>query len=371
MKVGVGTGDGSLDGALAIKVASLLQPRCYPGAVDQVTPVETHMSWVFLAGNRAYKLKKPLCRPYLDFSTLKKREAACRAEVVLNRRLAPDIYLDVVPLCRSRQGFKLAGKGEIVDWLVVMNRVDHRVMLDACIGAHTLQRSQLEQLERVLVRFYRHARPVFFAPARYLAHWRTLVADCIAVLGVPELDLPVAQVSLIARAQRTFLARHGDILVRRLRAGRVVDAHGDLRPEHIWLGERVAIIDCLEFNAEFRAVDPFDELSSLAVECERLGARSVGDGILRRVGRALPDAAPSELRTFYRCYRATLRARLAIAHLLEANPRTPQKWHPLARAYLAIARREALKLERLIRRRSGPQAIDVHEGGGWRRRTGV
>ena len=122
-----------------------------------------------------------------------------------------------------------------------------------------------------------------------------------------------------------FLDRRGDLIVARLRHRRIVEGHGDLRPEHIWLGDKVRIIDCLEFNPRLRVVDPFDEVAFLSLECERLGAAWVGAYIERRMKRMLRDGPVEELFTFYRCHRATLRARLAIAHLLEEHPRTPEK----------------------------------------------
>jgi aminoglycoside phosphotransferase family enzyme len=138
-----------------------------------------------------------------------------------------------------------------------------------------------------------------------------------------------------------------------MRRRRIVDGHGDLRPEHIWLGDPVRIIDCLEFNKRLRTVDPFDEIAFLGLECERLGAAWAGEYIERRMRRALRDGPIEELTTFYRCHRATLRARLAIAHLLEPNPRTPEKWPRLARQYLDLAASDAIKLERLLRTPGG------------------
>jgi aminoglycoside phosphotransferase family enzyme len=165
--------------------------------------------------------------------------------------------------------------------------------------------------------------------------------------------LPAGQVRRIDRIQRLYLERHHDMLSQRLRGRHIVDGHGDLRPEHIWLGDPVRIIDCLEFNPRLRTVDPFDEIAFLSLECERLGATWAGRYIKQRAERGLKDGLGEELFLFYRCHRATLRARLAIAHLLEPNPRTPEKWPRLARRYLEIAAADAVKLERLIRTRKG------------------
>jgi aminoglycoside phosphotransferase family enzyme len=113
----------------------------------------------------------------------------------------------------------------------------------------------------------------------------------------------------------------------------------------------VRIIDCLEFNARLRAVDPLDEVAFLTLECERLGAAWAGQYIRKGIERGLREGSSRELFLFYRSYRATLRARLAIAHLYESQPRTPEKWPRLARTYLNIAARDAAQLEGLIRRR--------------------
>ncbi len=126
-----------------------------------------------------------------------------------------------------------------------------------------------------------------------------------------------------------------------------------MRPEHVWLGDPVRIIDCLEFNPHLRAVDPFDEISFLSLECERLGSAATGEYLKRHVSRGLRDGLSEELFLFYRCHRATLRARLAIAHLLEPNPRTPEKWPRLARTYLQLAAADARRLDALLKRRRG------------------
>lgn len=335
---------------LADKVAFLSRPDAYAHATGDFIRKETHMSWVFLAGNRVYKLKKPVRFPYLDFSTLARREAACRAEFSLNRRLAPDVYIGVIPLLASPHGLSLAGEGRIVDWVVVMRRLDERWALEQVVREGRLEALQLDLLIAALVRFYRRARPALLSPGAYLAAWPKNLALNSRVLLDPRFDLPSRLVRRIDRIQRRFVRERGDILLTRARRHRIVDGHGDLRPEHIWLDHEIRIIDCLEFNARLRAVDPLDEVAFLTLECERLGAAWVGEYIRKGMVRGLREGAPPELFHFYRCYRATLRARLAIAHLYERQPRTPEKWPRLARAYLSIAARDAAKLEKFLRR---------------------
>jgi uncharacterized protein len=338
--------------SLGEKVTFLSRTDSYSSPVCDVARRETHMSWVFLAGEEVYKLKKPVRFPYLDFSTLSRREAACRAELVLNRRLAPDVYKAVVPIVQSRRGLAIGGPGKIIDWLVVMRRLDQRQTLEHALETRELASWQIDRLLSTLAAFYQHASAVLVSHESHLRDWRRSLAFNRQVLLDPRLGLPAGLVREVDRAQCRFLAKRSVLIADRVRSRHIVDGHGDLRPEHIWLGDPVRIIDCLEFNSSLRAVDPFDEIAYLNIECERLGGAWAGEYIRRRARHTLLDGLADELFTFYRCHRATLRARLAIAHLLEPNPRTPEKWPRLARAYLRLAANDARQLDRMIRKQS-------------------
>lgn len=351
------------DPTLAEKVAFLSRADAYPHAPAGVIPRESHMSWVFLAGQRVYKLKKPVKFPYLDFSTLARREAACRAEFALNRRLARDVYLGVVPLLDSGRGLVLdQGPGTVVDWLVVMRRLDEARMLDHSIATARLTPADLDRLVILLSSFYRHADRVMITADAHLIEWWRSLAYNRRVLLDSRVRLADGLVRTIDRVQRRFLFEHGGLLKDRIRRRAVVDGHGDLRPEHIWLGDPPRIIDCLEFNPVLRANDPFDEIAFLMLECERLGASWACGYLYRRMMRALPMSPPVPLFLFYRSHRAMLRARLAIAHLLEPNPRTPERWPALARTYLRLAAADARSLEAWFRTRVNPSMAGPRAG---------
>ncbi len=337
---------------LAEKVAFLSRPDVYGLPRGEVVWRETHMSWVFLTPQRVYKLKKPVQFSYLDFSTLALREAACRAELRLNRRLAPDVYIEVAALTISDHGLSIGASGKVIDWLVVMRRLDESHTLEHALAEKRVAPWQLDRLVSTLTQFYRHARPVARDPASYLDTWRRDLADNRRVLLDARPELPAGLIHFVDGMQRRFLDRRAQVIADRVHAHRIVDAHGDLRPEHIWLESPVKIIDCLEFNPRLRAIDPIDEIAYLSLECERLGGAWAGRYIKRRMLRALDDGPPHDLFAFYRCHRATLRARLAIAHLLEPNPRTPEKWPRLARTYLRLAADDARTLARALKTRS-------------------
>lgn len=352
---------------LADKVAFLGRPATF--GVQSVACRETHMSYVFLAGDRVYKLKKPVWFPYLNFCTVDRREAACRAELRLNRRLAADVYLDVVPLTWSERGLALDGDGTVVDWLVVMRRLNEHETLEYLIVTGQLENRQAAAVASILVEFYRHATPILISPDAHLADWRTSLSYNYRVLIDARFGLPAGLVTMIDRTQRRFLRRHAEMLRQRVHDRRILDGHGDLRPEHVWIADRVRIIDSLEFSQRLRANDPFDEMAFLDMECERLGARWAGAAIRRRVAHGLGDGVADALFTFYRCHRATLRARLAIAHMLEPQPRSPEKWPALCRTYLSIAAADARKLERYLNRPGDRRGRGWQPSGGCPRQT--
>jgi aminoglycoside phosphotransferase family enzyme len=336
---------------LAEKVTCLSWPDVYGKGTGAVSRRETHMSWVFFADDRVFKLKKPVRFAYLDFSTLVRREAACRAELELNRRLAGDVYLDVVPLVWTQRGLALGGCGITVDWLVVMRRLNEALTLEHMLLDHRLTSRDLDLLITTLAAFYQHATPIRMTPGLHLAEWHRNLCDNRQVLLDPRLEAAAGLVRMIDKAQRRFLHANPDLFAARVRGHKIVDGHGDLRPEHVFVDDRIRIIDCLEFNPKLRAVDPLDEVAFLSVECDRLGAPWASDFLQRRILRTWGALSSEALFCFYRCYRATLRARLTLAHLLEPNPRTPEKWPLLARAYLHIAAADAIRLERKLKTR--------------------
>lgn len=331
------------------KLDFLARFACGEGTAAEV--IETHMSWVFLCRARVLKLKKPVRYDFLDFSTVAAREFNCREEVRLNRRLAPDVYLGVAPLLAcADDGLRIGaldpmtggGMGRdtaracvAIDWLVCMNRLPAESMLDRRIAAGTVTRADIDRLADRLALFYRTVPSVALDGAAYLARQAHAQRVNRAVL----LDARFADAAserALDRFERALQA-HDALLAARARDGRMRDGHGDLRPEHVALDTVPVVIDCLEFNRTLREVDPFDELAFLGLECRLLGAPWIGERLIERVAAALDDRPPDAVLALYTAGRALLRARLAAAHLLEADARTPQRWLPQARRYVALA----------------------------------
>ncbi|HSD26332.1 MAG TPA: hypothetical protein VLL75_03460 [Vicinamibacteria bacterium] len=324
------------------KVAFLRRPEAYAEKPGSVEVVETHMSWVFLTERHAYKLKKPVRYDSLDFSTPELRRRDCEAEVRLNRRLASDVYLGIVALSVDPvAGFALGGEGDPADWLVHMRRLPAERMLDRLIRRGRIEEAEVRPAALRLARFFADARPVELSAVEYRKRLEEGTRGDRDELCQPEFRLPRDRVVQIADSQLVRLARHPELFDRRVDEGRIIEGHGDLRPEHICLTPEPAIIDCLEFSRDLRLLDPADELAFLGLECERLGRAAVGRWFLRAYAEVGGDEPPEPLLRFHRNYRALRRAKIAVWHLKDPGVRDHDKWGERARCYLELASVEA------------------------------
>jgi aminoglycoside phosphotransferase family enzyme len=305
---------------------------------------ETHWSYVFLTPTQVYKMKKPVGNGSVDLRALDARAANCRAEIALNRRLAPDVYLGAVALVVRDDGtLALGGAGTVVEWLVHMRRLPAAAMMDEMIRSGTLAAAHVDALARRLGDFFAAQPAADVDVDAHIGHLRHELTVSMDVLAERRFALPASALVPLHRRLSAFLDDSAE-LAARVKAHRIVEGHGDLRPEHVCCVDPPLIIDCVEFNRQLRLLDPFDEVAYLGLECERLGAAWVGLRLRRAIGLHLHDDPPPRLIAFYTALRACIRARLAAAHLLEPDPRTPEKWLPRARDYLAYAEREGARI---------------------------
>jgi aminoglycoside phosphotransferase family enzyme len=205
------------------------------------------------------------------------------------------------------------------------------------IAERRLQPRDLAPLAARLADFYAGSARIEIEPERFVAALEREHRLNMELLREPRFDLDRAELAAIDAALRRFFVQQRARLHRRVAAGRIIDGHGDLRPEHVCLTDPPRVIDCLEFNRDLRRVDWADEIAFLGLECALLGAPWVGPALQAPIAARLADAVPPVLTDFYTALRASLRARLAVAHLLEPDPRDGARWLPRARAYLRLA----------------------------------
>ncbi|KAA5543130.1 hypothetical protein FYK55_12665 [Roseiconus nitratireducens] len=320
--------------SLEQKLQALRRPEMYPGIATAVQAVQSHMSWVFLTDQYAFKLKKPVRMHELDFVSVTSRHTACRREVQLNRRLARHVYHGVLPLQVRDGQLHLGGEGRTVDWLVWMDRLPAEKMLDRTIGDGTTRRSDVRRVISLLADFYVRSRPVSISPAVYRHRMVDGVLTTRRRLLARPFGLSRRQVAQAAKRIAASIDRNHCELAGRVCGGHVIDAHGDLRPEHLCLTDPPVIIDCLEFSRRLRQQDTASEIAFLVMECEKLGDRTVGSWVRHAYFEFTGDDVSPELRRLYEWLHAFSRTYLAISHLEDADVENPTKWIHAAQWYL-------------------------------------
>lgn len=333
-------------------LTALAQPACYAHHPKHVEVVQTHISAVFLADQEVYKLKKPVKFSFLDYSTLDLRHHYCQEEVRLNRRLAPSVYLGVVPILyvdgayHVRDALSLHNP-TVVDYLVRMRRLSPERKLDTLLAEGRVAKEGIHALAKRLVHFHHtaseHEATSYGAPA---VVWQALddnFRDTAAFVGD---TITTQQYDRIQRFSRDFFAAHQELFHTRIAQGRVREGHGDLRCDHIYfLDEGITIVDCIEFNPRLRTCDVASELAFLCMDLELQGAPSLAAELARSYAVQANDEQLAELLPFYQCYRAYVRGKVESFKSREAE--VPAD----ARAY---AREEARRAFRLAARYARP-----------------
>ena len=334
---------------LRAKIAFLSRPDSYPDRPARVEVVHTHMSCVFLTDHHAWKLKKPVRYDFLDFSTLEARRRDCGEELRLNRRLARDVYLETVPLVLAPGGAMHLGGSEAdaVEWLLKMRRLPRRLMLDHAMREGSVERGDVRRFSLVLADFYRGAEPVPMTPEEYCRRLAEGLRAGERELAAPAYRLPPERLRSATSDALAALDALAPSIGRRVTQGRIVEGHGDLRPEHVCLGPEPLFIDCLEFRRDWRLLDPADELAYLAMECELAGAGWIGEVAIETYCEAAGDDVSPALVHLYKACRASLRAKLSAWHLKDPHgPAQQEKWIALARRYLELAAHHAAAARR-------------------------
>jgi uncharacterized protein len=332
-------------------VAALASTEIYPrGAAPRgVQHVQTHISHVFLTADRVYKLRKSVRFEFVDFGTRAARDADCLAEIELNRRLAPDVYLGIAPLLRHAGRIELGPLSETLASGALEHCVVMRRLPDGCDALSLLYRGQLgaQQLgllaERIAL--FHRAHPL----QRTFSHdeWRERVAgpvrESLDVFASASLAAPDRGNLERARARsERFLAKHWERFTSRLAQGRAVHGHGDLHLQHVWYETRGAaplVVDCVEFRAAFREIDAASEVAFLAMDLTYRGRRDLAEHFLGSYAARSDDFDLYSVVDYFIGYRAAVRAK--VAELARSDPELApaqrERAEQSARDHLALA----------------------------------
>jgi len=300
-------------------VAAMSEPGFYPKPPAEVTHTETHISHLFFVGDLVYKIKKTVRFSFLDFSTLARRRLFLNEELRLNRRLAPSVYLGVMPICRDESGWRLGGWTEPAEYTLVMRRLPGKRMLPFLLETGQVTVAMMRELAEVIAKFHLGAEPAKGIeprhwPAMVQQQWHENLTDLRPFVGglIEEEALRAIQ-----RFGESFFKEHGELLARRAAQGWIREVHGDLHCDHVCFApEGIQIFDCIEFDSKLRLCDLAAEVAFLTMDLDVRGGASMAAPFVRRYSELMNDAEMAALLPFYQCYRALVRGKV---HALRAQ----------------------------------------------------
>jgi aminoglycoside phosphotransferase family enzyme len=272
-------------------IAALMEPAAYPEPTRGVALIQTHISWVFLTDGFAYKVKKPVDLGFLNFTTLRRRHHYLSEELVLNRRLCPEIYLEVLPIVARGGGVRLGGRGHPLDYALQMVRLPQARMMDEVADRGELATTHLDKIIGKLTPFYAQAASgpginKFGEPAIISFNHEENFSRTEPLVG---LMLSRERYEAIRHFARSFLTHKRELFRRRLREGRIRDCHGDLHMKNICLADGVYVFDCIEFNPRFRYGDVAADIDFLAMDLDFHGFRELSRYFVERFAESSGD----------------------------------------------------------------------------------
>ncbi|MBN1929425.1 MAG: AAA family ATPase [Chlorobiaceae bacterium] len=325
-----------------IVAQALLKPQAYPHpTAPEIELVETHISWIFLTGEFAYKLKKPVDLGFLDFSTLEKRRRFCHEELRLNRRLCPDLYLDVLPVTESAEGIRIGGDGEPLDYVVRMVQFDRNFELDRLLRNDELTAEQIDDAAEVIAAF--HASVPQADPASPFGNPEEVIKPMLANF---ELTGKAARSESerrdIERLRGWTLDEHqrlSEVLAKRKAGGMMRECHGDMHTGNMLIRNgRVMIFDCIEFSPQLSKIDIINDLAFLFMDLQHAGHAELAWRLLNGWLSKTGDYGGLRVLNFYCAYRAMVRVKVTSIRLAQETDEA-EKSATLAehRSYLRLA----------------------------------
>lgn len=309
-------------------LTALEKTNCYPHPVGKCQIIETSLSWVILAGKYAYKIKKPLDLGYADFSTLEKRKYYCALEITLNKRLAPQLYLGIVPITGTMSHPKVGGVGEAIEYAIQMQAFEQDALLRNFIKANPLTQRTMQQLAQEISEFHRKAEVTpsttpYGSPQNIWGPMQDNI-DTLRKLSVSNIYQDTLD-QLESWSHQAYLD-HERCLQLRKSTGFIRACHGDLHLGNIvLLNKKPTLFDGIEFNENFRWIDTISDIGFLAMDLEHHDLAPMASYLLDQYCAQTNDYAGIALLNFYKCYRALVRAKVAALQITQ---------HPDKNAYL-------------------------------------
>ena len=320
-----------------------MKPEAYEEHPHRVDVVQTHISFVFLTENFAYKIKKAVNLGFLDFTTLEKRRFYCQKELLLNKRLCDGMYLDVVPI-KKLKSIKVCGQGKVVEYAVRMKRIPQDRMLNNLLDRNQVDKRLIERIAKKISGFHTKAETSktisdFGSPEVIQKNWNENFEQSIEFVGktIQESDFEFIRQRII-----DFQERNRSLFEKRIKQGKIKDCHGDIHSGNIFVADKIYIFDAIEFNERFRYSDVASDIAFLAMDLDFKKRPDLADFLTKKYLKCSSDAGLLDLLSFYKCYRAYIRGKVVSFKLKDKNigwqekesaVKTAEKYFKLAAEY--------------------------------------
>lgn len=321
-------------------ISFLESPASYPHLPPQVRSIQTHISWVFIVSPFVFKVKKSVNLGFLDFSTLEKRRYFCQRELELNRRLAPEIYLEVVPIYEGPAGFSFETKGEIAEYAVKMRELPDGWFLSELLANGLVGEKEINRVASCLHRFYDSQEPSIEIEEWGRPQKLKISTDENFRQVEPFIGKTISPVAFetIRHFTNHFYAAKESLFRERIQQHRIRDCHGDLHLDHIHITpDALSIFDCIEFNDRFRFIDIANDLAFLATDFDFEGERELAKLLLERAASEFGDPGILKVANFYKCYRAFVRGKVESIQVGSKDAPDPEEHRKQAARYFRLA----------------------------------
>jgi aminoglycoside phosphotransferase family enzyme/predicted kinase len=291
---------------------ALLEPKAYPQAPGKIELVQTQMSFVFLTDEYVYKVKKAVDLGYLDYTTQEKRQFYCQQEVVLNRRLCPEVYLGAVPITKDKGAISVEGRGEVIEHAVKMRRLPQEAMMDVLLDNDQVSPQMITKVSQKLAAFHHKAETN--ASISAFGEIKAITQNTDENFAQTEKYIGKTISKDIYQRIKDytdgFIQENASLFAKRIKEGRIRDCHGDLHVAHICFTDGICIYDCIEFNDRFRYCDVASEVAFLAMDLDHHRRADLARIFVAAYLAESRDKELGKLLDFYKCYRAYVRGKV-------------------------------------------------------------
>lgn len=320
----------------------MLKPEVYEHPTHNIELIETHISWVVLTGDIAYKIKKPVNFGFLNFSTLEKRKYFCEQELRLNRRLAENIYLEVISISGTGDEPRISGSGDIFEYAVKMKQFPQSAQLDNMLAAGELKCEHMDTIADMVAVFHQSAevadKSVAFGSKEAIYH--PVEENFLQINQQPDSQNYSEQLAELSQWSQAEFTKKQNIMAQRKTQGFVRHCHGDMHLHNmLWLHDRPMAFDCIEFNEKLSWIDVISEIAFLIMDLQHRRQQTLANRFLNRYLEITSDYAGLSLLPFYLCYRALVRAKVNALRLVQKNISDEERQQTLTEfeSYLALA----------------------------------